>query len=325
MQALAAGDPAALFKKVSDELTEKQKEVGLDKANGVVGQLEEIKTKVAQGPNEIMTMVMDAVKHIMESVEEAISNPASLIPGGGALAACASYYAKAVMEKLKSFKAEVEKLLAMFGKLAESAKATFSHLGESLTKVMESVGKAMKSMMDLPKQLQEEAGKLHSPADVSKVDLSSAKAALDVSKLTSSLGDLGHLKAALGPAIAEIKEGIEKVTDFVSKAPDMVKNCFIAPAPLCMMNMADAAPAPMKAMLEKVEMLKKVDLHSLSDTLGKTHESMGNLDEKQVKDPMEHFSTSALEKLKPLEHAIEAAKMTSGHAGIIGKITHPFG
>lgn len=311
-------DPAAAVKKVADELQEKADEAGLGGADAFTDKLEDIKEKVSKGPGDIL----EAMKGKLDDLKTSLSNvDASSLGAPSALAACAGYYAAEVVKKLKGLAQEVEALFSTLVKLAGEVLGPFKEVGEALQDAMAGIGKTVKGLSNLPKDVQKLANSAKGPDDVAKIDTAPMKKSLDTSAMNAPLDKLGGINSTFAPVIENLKNVAVQLEGFLGDAPDKVRAAFAAPFPLCCATgavMANAPPA-MTETLKKLEDLKKVDLGSVLGMCDEVSDTLGNLDLKKVKDPVQKFSESAAGPIDNLDNAVKAAKMTSG-GGAMGAV-----
>jgi len=321
MQGMAGmGDPAAAVKAIADKLKENVAESGMDKADAFVDKLEELKEKAKNGPGEIMDKVKEIMEGFKKTLEDALNDPASLAPGGG-LAACATWYGNAVVEKLKSLGSEFNDIFESFMKVIQDMAGPFKELGETMGSAMTGINKTVKGLSSLPTEMMGIADGCKGAADVKTIDTSKMKSSLDTSGMDGPLNDLGGLKEQMGPLATSVKGGVEKVTGFVSEAPDKIKGAFSVPTPLCFMTSC-ATPSVMKDLLDKVEAIKKFDFQPVIDMLEGMQENLGNMDTSKVSDPVGKFKDMAKEQIEKLDGVISAAKMAGG--GMPGGFKAPF-
>lgn len=305
-------DTMMLLRELSGKLAAQQGASGVKKAKERLKELEDVQERAAASPGHILSEVSDALKSFIGTMDQAIANPKSLVPSGGLLARAGTYYAKRVAVQLAQLRTEAQEVLVALGKLSASVKATFAELGRGLRTALRDINRSLETMLTLPSGLEQEAAKVHRPSDVANIDLRGVKEALDLNVLTASLGELRNLKGALSPVFTSITQEVESLAAFVARAPDRVRAAFECKLPCCVLGLVSSqAPVPLKALLERLEAVKGLDLRPLVETLGKTSGALGTLEVDQVKAPLESFSKYALEELKPLEELIEAANEAS--------------
>merc|ERR1719218_81728 len=134
MDSLPGGDPKDAIKKIADDLKEKAKSAGLGGADAFVDKLEDIKDAAAKGPGDVLDKITGAFDEFKKKIDNAIANPGSLAPGGGAMAACASYYGNAVVSKLKVVADEANELLQAIMKVAADLAEAFKSLAATMGK-----------------------------------------------------------------------------------------------------------------------------------------------------------------------------------------------
>jgi len=305
-------DPGSAVKKIADELQNQVKESGFDVAEQFVAQLDALKQKAQDGPGDIMDKVKGAMEEFQKKIQEAMDNPSSLAPGP--LVACASWYGKAVVAKLKQLIDKVQELFQMLVKLIQDMAEPFKNLGDTMASAMEGITGTLNGLTQLPKTLTDLGDKVKGPDDLKDVDTASMKESLDTSGLSGPLESLGGLKDIMGGVMKALKEGIENLANFVSDAPDTIKNAFKVPAPLCCASsiVMSQAPAPMTSMMEKVDTLKGFDLKPLLDMLKELADKLGNLDTKAVEEPVKKFAEMAGQQVDALDGLVKGAKMAGG-------------
>lgn len=309
-------DPKAAITEISDKLKEKAEKAGLGGADAFVDKLEGIKEAAKKGPGDILEKIMGLFEDFKKILDKAMEDPSSISPGGGAAAACASYYGNAVVGKLKDFGDEVTTLFDEISKMAKSLGKTFQDLAETMGKAMEGIMQTVKGLSGLPGLLTETADKAKGPDDIAKVDTGPMKKALDTSALSGPLGDLGGLKGTLVPLVAAAKDGMGKLADFIGGAADKLRAAFAAPFPLCCVP----TPGMLAEMLKKVEAMKGIPLDDLVTKLGDTAETIGNLDVDKVKKPVEAFAADAKEEVDKLDKVVSGAKMAGSMPAVPGGV-----
>jgi len=302
-------DPKALLGEVSGELKEAQEKAGLGNADAVVAKLEEIKNKAKEGPGDLVDKIKGEFKNFMDKMQETIDDPGSLMGGGGALAACASYFAKQVLEKLKALKEEGEKIFSTIAKMASGLASSFPDLGAALGKVMEVLGQQMKKMMALPKELEDLAGTVSGPEDLGKLDVDDLKKAIDTSALSSVFEELGGVKGNMGPTLQQAADTMEQIGDFITDLPAKLASAFDTPLAKCTCMQG---PQALQDLMSKVGVLKDLDMGPLVETLKQTKESVSNMDVEAVKKPIEEFASAAGDPIGKLEKGVSAAKAAGG-------------
>lgn len=268
---------------------------------------------------------MDKVKEAMEGfkkgIEDAMNDPASLMPSGG-FAACASWYGAAIVAKLKELMEVVNKLVDTIVNVAKEMAGPLKDVGTTMTSAMEGINKTVKGLTSIPKEVRKVADKIKGPDDLKDLDTDAMKKALDTKGVEGPLESLDKLKSSLGPAMKSVKEGVESLNDFIRDAPDRIKDAFSVPAPFtCLTPCAmSAAPAPMTQMLEKIEALKAFDLSPLVKMLKGLAENLGDMDVSKVKEPVNKFAEMAGEQIDKLDKTVKAAKMGGAASGLMKKI-----
>lgn len=313
MNALAnVGDPAAVVKGIADKMQADIKASGMDAADAFVAKLNELKEKAKEGAGDLM----DKVKHILESfkktLEDALKDPGSLAPAG--LAACASWYGKAVVEKLKSLATEFQSIFEAMMNVAKDMAGPFKELGSTMQDAISGISSAVKGLTAVPKQVQELVDKVKGPDDLKDVDTGGMKKNLDTSAMDSPLTSLNGIKDKLGPMADGAKGGIEKIKGFVSEAPALIRDAFSVPSPLtCLTSCAmSQAPPIMKELLDKVEAISKFNFQPIIDMLQSMAENVGKLDTAKVSEPVKKFSKMAMEQVEKLDKAVQGAKLMGG-------------
>eukprot|EP00929_Paragymnodinium_shiwhaense_P021156 TRINITY_DN1386_c0_g1_i1.p1 TRINITY_DN1386_c0_g1~~TRINITY_DN1386_c0_g1_i1.p1 ORF type:complete len:327 (-),score=141.32 TRINITY_DN1386_c0_g1_i1:144-1124(-) len=315
---MAMPNPADTLKEVSKELKEKFDEAGMGSVETFMDTIDDIKDKAAAGPGAALDAVQAKFDEFKGKIGEAIEKPSSLAPANMAL--IAEWYGSAVAAKLAEFKATVEEMINSLVALAKEITSPMKTLGETLANAMAALEKTLKKLAKLPAEVGKMAAEIDSPDDIAKIDVDSMKACLDVSGIDAPLKSMGDVGGTLGSAIDKVKEGLKAIEDFISNAGDQIKACFQVPPPLCFATSCamQAAPQPLKDMLDMVDNLKKVDLSSLVNMLTKTMETLSTLDIAMVKTPVDAFSKSAGSPIDKLDKAVTAAKLSSDPAGAIG-------
>lgn len=317
---MAGADPKAAIQKIADELKEKFDECGMDAVEKFGDKLEAIKDKAANGPQEVMDGLKNNFTSLTDKVQEALDDPTSLAPGN--MAACASWYGNAVVSKLKDLKKEAEEIFNAAKKLGDDITEPMKKLGDVLGSAMKELEGTLKKLSKLPAEIQGLAGSVGGAEDVAKIDTSSMHKCTDTSGISKPLDSIVGLKDVLGDVVEMAKIAVAKIADFIKRAPDMVKNAFNIPAPLCFLSGAlmSQAPAPMTSMLEMVDKLKAIDLDGMLDMLDNTADTVMNLDIEKIKTPVEGFATGAKEKIGNLDTVVKGAKMATGGGGMMAAV-----
>mmetsp|Transcript_125186 Transcript_125186/g.389708 ORF Transcript_125186/g.389708 Transcript_125186/m.389708 type:complete len:326 (-) Transcript_125186:87-1064(-) len=323
MDALAnLGDPAAAVKAIAEKMKQDVAESGMDAAEAFVDKLEDLKERARSGPCDIMDKVKEIMSSFKQKLDDALANPASLAPGGGGLAACASWYGNAVVDKLKSLAAEFQELFDIMKAAAKEMAGPFKEMGNTMGEAMAGINGTVKGLMSLPKEVMALGDTVKGADDLKDVDTGGMKTALDTSGMEGPLDSLGGLKDKMGPVVTNMKGGIEKVNEFVGSAPNTIKNAFAMPTPLCFLTSCamDQAPQIMTELLEKVKALAEFDFQSILDMLEGLRENVGNLDVSKVREPVSKFAEMARGNIENLDKAVSAAKMSGGLPGGVPKL-----
>lgn len=303
------------MKEIVEKLKKAFDDSGMASADAFVDKLEELKKMVKEGPGDIMDKVTGAMKDFKESIQKAIDDPSSLAPAGG-MAACAAWYGNAVAAKLKDLADIASKLFESIKELAGQIKKPLEDLSKTMEGAMAGIAGAVKGLAKMPNEVQ----------DLAKVDLAKAdkevddiKKCLDVKQMEQPLKDLGGLKEVFGPLITKVKDGFQLLMDFISDAPDKVKNAFSVPPPLCFLQsvLMSQAPPIMKTMLDKLDMLSGLDTKPLMDMLGNANDSIGSMDVKKVQDPVSAFVKEATEQVGKIDNLVKGAKLAANPAGAV--------
>lgn len=311
------GDPKAAFEKISKELQDVFDESGMGAVDKFVDKLDSIKEKCSSGPTAILDQLKKMFDEFKAGLQKALDDPSSLAPGGGVLASCASWYGNAVKNKLTDLNGDSAALLETIKKCAEDAAVPFQKLSEVLGQAMKELEGTLKKLSKLPNEVMKlkEVDK----DEIAKIDTAPMKKCLDISGIDKPLGDLAGLKSVFDGILDLIKNGITKLADFTSSAPDKVRAAFEVPFPLCCMtaSLMNQAPAPMKAMLDQVENLKKIELEGLVTMLEDVQGSVCTIDINKVKDPASKFAKAAGSKVDDLDKVVAGAKMASDPGGAV--------
>jgi len=309
-----------MVKKVADELKEKANEAGMDKVDGFVDELEAIKEKAKAGAGDIMDKLKESLEQFKKKIADALNDPASIAGSGGAMAACASWYGGAVCAQLKNLSSEVEDLVSIMTSQATAVAGPMKEVGEVMGSAMSGLNKTVKGLSSLPKQVQDLADTVKGADDVAKVDTKPMDKACDVSGLDEPLGALAGLKDKMGPVISGIQEAAQKLASFITDAPDKIRNAFNVPQPLCFLQsvLMSNAPPLMKELMDKLELLKNIDLTPFVEKIGQMAKTLADINVDTVKAPVTKFGSEAKEKIASLEKAVQAAKLASNPAGALG-------
>jgi len=318
---MAAPNPADAVKKIADELKQKAEDAGMGAVETFVDKLEEITEMAKKGPGDILKAVMGGFESFKKVLDDAMADPASLAPSGGAMVSCAAWYGGAVVAKLKDFADEVTKLFDMLKEMAANMLAPMGALKDGMESAMSGLENSANKLAKLPTMLTKMAADLATPDDVAKIDTDSMKAALDLSGIDGPLSKLNDLKGVLtgdnGP-IAAVKTVVEYLADFITNAPDKIKMAFQVPPPLCFLQsvLMSQAPPMLTTLLDNLELLKKVDLSPLVSMLANVGEALGGMDIEMVKKPLMTFAESAKDQIEDLDKVVKGAKL----AGSVPKI-----
>jgi len=315
-------DPAAAVKAIADKMQADVQESGLDQASQFVDKLNEIKESAKSGPGDIMDRVKGVMQEFKDKLDAAMADPGSLVPGG--MAACASWYGNAIVEKLKSIAASFEELFNKIKAAAGDMAGPFKDMGKTMGDAMEGISSTVKGLQNLPKELLRIADNCTGAKDVKDIDTGNMKKSLDVGGMSEPLDKLGGLKESFGPLIGSVKSGVDSVTDFIQEAPDKIKDAFSVPSPLCFMTSCamNQAPAIMTEMLDKVKALADFDFEPVLTMLKSAEENMANLDTSKVSDPVNKFAEMATGQVDKLDKVVQGAKMAGG--GLPGGFKSPF-
>jgi len=276
--------------------------------------LDSIKEKAASGPQDMMNAVKGKIEEFNDMMKQAMNNPASFAPSSGGLVQCAAWYGNAVVEKLKALSQKVEDLVQLVADLVTQMVEPLKSLGDTLEEVIAALEKSLKKLAKLPSELKKLSSDLDSADDIAKIDTEPMKKCLDISGIDAPLEQLGGLKDVLESAVDAVKKGVQEIAKFIEDAPDMVREAFNVPTPLCFMSgmLLSQAPEAMKTMLENIDKLKEVNLDGVVQMLEDTGETICKLDVSKVKDPASSFSEQAGEQIEDLDKVISAAKLASG-------------
>lgn len=319
-------NPTEMVKQVAKELKEKADAAGMDKVDGFVDELEAIKEKAKAGAGDILDKLKESLESFKTKIADALNDPASIAGGGGAMAACASWYGGAVCAQLKNLSSEVEELVKIMTSQATAVAGPMKEVGEVMGSAMTGLNNTVKGLSKLPKQVQDLADTVKGPDDVAKVDTKPMDKACDVSGLDGPLGALAGLKDKMGPVIDGIKAAAEKLASFITDAPDKIKNAFNIPQPLCFLQsvLMSNAPPLMKELMDKLELLKGIDLTPFVEKIGQMANTLTNINVDTVRDPVTNFGSEAKGKIANLEKAVQAAKLASNPAGALGSMGKMF-
>lgn len=315
MMAMGGMKPADQIKKVADDLKESAERNGVDAAEQLVDALEDVKEMAKKGPGDVVDKVKGMIKELMDKLSAAANDPSS-IGGAGPVAACASWYGQQVCNKLKSLAEEIEEMVKGFGSI--DIKGQFKEVGDVMNDAMKGLNQIVKGLTKLPKDVMGFADAAKGGDDeIAKVDTAPMKKAVDVSGLSGPLDALSGLKGSLGPAIKGVKAALAKLEEFLMSAPDMVRNAFGVPQPLCFLTpmLMSNAPPLMAELLEKLDSLKSLDFAPFMKGLKKMADMIGDLDVAAVKGPIEKFAGEAKDKVGDLDKVVAAAKLSSDPAG----------
>jgi len=307
---LPGGNPADAIKEIAKEVQEKFDEAGMGKVEEFTDKIDDILDKIKSGPKEKLDAAKAKFGEFKAELEKTLADPSSLAPGGG-MAACASFYGNSVAGKLGSLKTESESLIESINTIAKGMEGPLKSLGDTLTSAMDKLEGSLKALAKLPKLVAKEIAGKDSPDDIGKIDTSGMKKALNCGDVDGPLNSITGLKDVLGDAVEAVKKGIKALSEFIEKAPDMVKSAFDVPAPLCFLQsvLLSQAPKAMTDMLAMVEKLNQINLQPIVDMLENATSTIGGLDVNQVKTPMNKFLESAGGLVDKLDNTVKGAKL----------------
>jgi len=307
-------NPLDAVKEVSEKLQEAGKSCGLDKVDGFIKAVEDIKTAAQKGPGDLMDKVVSAIEAFKHSVESALSNPAALANQGGPIAACGSWYAAEVVRKLKELMKDVEDIVSFVKKHAEELAKPLKSVAAVLEDALKALEGSAKAAASLPATVQHLAETVKSPADLGKVDMAPLKHAIDTSGLQAPLDKIIALKSELSGAVSSVGGLVSKMMEFLISAAEKVKDAFSVPQPLCFLTpmVLSQAPPLMQELIGKLDSAKGLDLKPFVDGLTKMAHTIEGVDVSAVKTPLEKFSKEAAGSIDKLDKAVSAAKASSG-------------
>merc|ERR1712083_446041 len=119
-------------------------------------------------------------------------------------------------------------------------------------------------------------------------DCGPMKDALKGGNVDEPLESIIGLKDILTSVVDVATTGASALAAFIEKAPEMIKNAFSVPTPLCFLTdvLLSQAPPAMTSLLDMVEKLKEIDLKPLLNMIANTKKSICGLDANTVKTPM---------------------------------------
>lgn len=313
-------NPQDAIKKIADELKEKFDECGMGAVEKFGDKLDAIKDKAESGPKEVMEGLKGSFTGLVDKLQEALDEPASLAPES--MAVCASWYGGSVVRQLKDLRSESEKQFAAAKKLGADIEKPMKDLKDVLGSAMKELEGTLKKLSKLPAEIQGLAGSVTGSEDVAKIDTAPMKKCTDTGGISKPLDSIVGLKDVLGDVVDMAKKAVSQIADFVKRAPDMVKSAFNIPTPLCFLTGAlmSQAPPAMTSILEMIDKLKAVDTQGLLDMLEDIAETVMNLDVEKIKQPVESFAGEAKEKIGNLDKVVSGAKMASGGGGVMSKV-----
>jgi len=314
MDAIPGANPAEGLKKIADEMKAKFDEAGMGSVDSFVDTLEEVKEMVEKGPAGILEKMQGLFNDFKAKMQELMDNPASIAPGGGAIAACGAWYGNAVVAKLGDLNKETEKMLQAVKDLVSQIQEPMDKLGETLKSAMSSLEGTVKKLAKLPSEVMSLADTVKGPEEVANIDTDPMKKCLDTSGISSPLDALAGLKGPLKSAIEAVKVGVDNLVDFLESVPDKVKAAFDVPMPLCFMTQMLLAQAPeaMTQLLDMVDGMKKLDMAPMKRGLGQVRGTICDLNPETVSEPVKKFAESAKEQVESLDKMVSGAKLASG-------------
>eukprot|EP00932_Pfiesteria_piscicida_P018413 SRR837773.5264.p1 GENE.SRR837773.5264~~SRR837773.5264.p1 ORF type:complete len:305 (-),score=166.52 SRR837773.5264:11-865(-) len=272
--------------------------------------MEELLKVVQGGPDKVIGEVKGMVSSMTGSIEEAIKDPTKLAPSGGGLAACGAWYGSAVAGRLMLFKDDIDALTKSMGTLADDVKTPMTNLAAGVKGAIEELDAAVKGLAKLPKLVAGELQGKDGPEDISKIDTSAMKKALQVSDISKPIAKIMESKAVIEAVIGAMSAGTRTLEEFLSTAPDKVRAAFDVPQPLCFLTsmVMDSAPQAMKDLLALVEKLEKLSLEPIMKAFTGVAESVGKVDAAAIQKPVEAFVKDAKEIIDKLDHVVKGSK-----------------
>jgi len=302
-------DLKAAFKEASDRLEKQKGASGIGSTDSLVDRLGDIKDKASSGDTSVVGQVQAVITEFQECMNQALSDPASLAPGGGCFAGCASWYGSQVSSKLGRVKGEADTLSATFTELADDVSGLMPQLSSALSSAMPVITQQVKELVGLPGEVMKVIENCDmSMESIAKIDLSGIERSLDVSPINQPLDSLTDAKGTIGPVIEKVEAGLQSLNAFAKKAPNQVKKAFdIAPC----LPMNTYAPPAMKTMLEKLKMLESLDLTPLITLLSSTNKEMKSFNADMIKNPLNKFSEFAKGETQSLTDKVSTAKQAA--------------
>jgi len=320
---IPGADPAKQIKEISDSLKKKAEEDGMGTVTQFLDSLDDIKAQLTGNPTAILDEVKGKFAEFKQEIADILNDPASLAPSG--LAACAAWYGGEVAKKLKSLSDEVTSFVDAVVKMAGDLTKPLGDLKSTIDKALEQLEGSAKKLGKLPNDLAGLADTVKGPDDVAKIETGPMKDSLNVDKVAEPLAAFGPLKDVLKTAVAALKDGVEKLIDFISSIPDKVKKAFDLPAPICFLQSAlmSQAPAPMKTLMDKTDAMKNFDMEPMKGVMANISDTIGGLDTDAVVAPIKKFAGSAKDPVESLDKMVSAAKLASG-GGALGGLKKMF-
>jgi len=315
-------NPVDIVKKVADELKELADKAGVGNVEKIIGELEEIKVKAKRGPGDALDKMTAGVNDLKGSIKNAMDNP---VPEGGALSLCAEWYKKSIVSKLKALSDEADDIAQLVKSQSNEIGVVFQDLSSSMTEATDGLAETTMKLTGLPDEVTEISEEVKSLDDVKEIDTDSMEKSCDISDLDKPLDNIESLKKKLGPALDPLNACLEKLSVFKLDAPKKIKEAFEIPKPLCCFQTVVPTPEPMQDMLDKLELLSKINVHHVVTNIKTTQKELEKADVGVVKEALGTFSEQAKEKIEVLSAAVSAAKSGDRAKELASKLSSPPG
>lgn len=302
-----------MFHEAAASLTTASHKAGIPGLHPVVVSLATINSDDASNEHGLNSVV-STIHEFQATVEKALSDPSSLVPGGHCAAGIAKMYAAAVAAKLNLIKTEGMAILELFQALAQHMAIVFQGVADTVKNALPCIVREVKELMDLPKVLMQIAQNIEKGgfSAIANLDMSGITRSLDVSPIKAPLQKIEGMKVNLAAPIVELQQAMLKLTDFKNKVPNKVVEAFAGIG--CFAFFSHGTPDIQKEMLSHLDVLKGINLSPLVDVLNKLKFLISNFDTTAVSDNLTKYSNQALQQTSTLTQAIEQAKQEAGMA-----------
>lgn len=298
-------------KVLATKLRQDFEDSNLEYANVMVDKIEVIKNQANTLPIDQLKRTKEIMTQWKESLQDGLRDPGELASGD--MAACSGWYSSKVEKNLRGLLAEFTDFEAT---LTAMNLDPFEDLGQRMKKAMDRITPTVKGLADLPGRIQGIANEAEERDDqLRNTDTKAMKKSLDTAEMYNSLETLASCQVKLPQLVDPMQKLRDKVADFVSEAPDKIRDCFIVPSPCCCMTpyVQQQAPRCLMELLELADLAMQVDWNPFDDMLVGLRETFYNLDTSTISKPAKQFSSVASERLNNLDKLVAGAKPSGNY------------